>query len=572
MEAYSPEPADVIERNSLPDDDWSMPLVDGTSVPPSLEDASLPASASASEANFSLEREKGKPPVWTNKTSRILENLPTRSRSDGILALSSRGDDGYDSRRSSSTPQPNAPIPRRGTKRPVAADFDSDPVPKMYTPPLLSRTGSGAGLKGYYSNPHVRHRTNGVTAGGFASLNSTRRCVIDVSDSEDETSEEELSPATGQPQPTPRDSALALELEIERMRRMIREREELKLRKQVVSCKVTRSTQEIQSLQMASNRSTPVAREPPGETRTSEETSEIEPSASASATATTDEVLRSGSCDNQSSENVLASASAPSSLHFDMNDPSQSPGPMASSPSPPGFTPLSSEDGSVGQVAVALLTSTGHCPFFLVFQSSALTDWFCLCYFLHQLITHAFRHPPSRSVFDLSIRIELQINPPRLQQTTKPSADQASVRYHLCDCHESLLPSSPLLPHHILYSLTTPDSCIRSVCYTLACLLHCMLPFLTFLKHCYASLRIGLRCFHRYRCRVPARISISGKDFPHPFCVDSNQPFLIFFFFFYLHMFSNILFFPLYARLSISRRLDLHCYSLFTSIFSFVFF
>ncbi|KAI9443135.1 hypothetical protein H4582DRAFT_1808347 [Lactarius indigo] len=258
MEAYSPESAGAFERNSLPDDDQPMPLVDRTSMPPFSEDASLPISASASEAHFSFEREKGKTLVLTNKTPQILENLPARSRSDGIPAPPSIRDDGYDSRRSSSTPQPNAPIPRRGTKRPVAADFDSDPAPKVYTPPVLSRTGSGAGLNyggGYHPNPHVRHRMNGVAAGGFASLNSTRRCVIDVSDSEDEASEEELSPVTSlsrQPQsgaqPTPRDSALALEQEIERMRKIIREREELKLRKQAVSCEAAWSTQAIQFL------------------------------------------------------------------------------------------------------------------------------------------------------------------------------------------------------------------------------------------------------------------------------------------------------------------------------------
>ena len=251
MEAYSPEPAGVFERNSPPDDDWPKPLVDRVSVPPSSEDTSLPVSASASEANFSLEREKAKTSVSTN-TPQILDNLRIRSRSDGILAPPSTRDNEYDSRRSSSTPQPSARISRRGTKRPVAADFD-DPVPKVYTPPVLSRTGSGAGLSfggGYYPNPHVRQRMNGVVAGGFASLNSSRRCVIDVSDSEDEASDEELSPATGVSrggtQPTARDSALALELEIERMRKMIREREELKLRKQAVSCEVTRSIQEIQ--------------------------------------------------------------------------------------------------------------------------------------------------------------------------------------------------------------------------------------------------------------------------------------------------------------------------------------
>lgn len=84
---------------------------------------------------------------------------------------------------------------------------------------------------------------NGATAGGFASLNSVRRCVIDVSDSEDDTSEDETPPsagaergseAQGVSQLTAGDSALALELEIERMRKMIREREEMKLRKQAV--------------------------------------------------------------------------------------------------------------------------------------------------------------------------------------------------------------------------------------------------------------------------------------------------------------------------------------------------
>jgi len=240
MEAYSPEPMDVSEENSHPTDDRAKLLVGRMSVPPSLEDASFPVSASASEANFSFEREKGQAPALVNETREILENLP-RSRSEGIFALPSTGDDGYDSR--TRTPQPNAPISRRGTKRPVAADFDSDPVLKASIPPMLSRTGSGAGLSyggGHYQNPHVRHRMNGVVAGVFASLNSTRRCVIDVSDSEDEASEEELTRhQEGGTQSTARDSAWALELEIERMRKMIREREEMKLRKQAVSCEPT---------------------------------------------------------------------------------------------------------------------------------------------------------------------------------------------------------------------------------------------------------------------------------------------------------------------------------------------
>ena len=68
-------------------------------------------------------------------------------------------------------------------------------------------------------------------------MNSARRCVIDVSDSEEDTSEDETPSTANTPRETlssARDSALALELEIERMRKIIREREEMKLRKQAV--------------------------------------------------------------------------------------------------------------------------------------------------------------------------------------------------------------------------------------------------------------------------------------------------------------------------------------------------
>ena len=102
---------------------------------------------------------------------------------------------------------------------------------KEQSPPSL--------ISGHHPNPHVRHRTNGLTAGGFANLNCARRFIIDISDSEDEASEEELLPVMSQPQPTPRDS---LELE---MRKMIREREELRLRKQMVSCEFGRPTEEV---------------------------------------------------------------------------------------------------------------------------------------------------------------------------------------------------------------------------------------------------------------------------------------------------------------------------------------
>lgn len=242
----SPEPMSVDEaipgfgRNTT--SEYNRSLSPKNSAPLRLpsEEMSVPQSATPSERSFSDEREKGLP---THKTSQGPENLPIRSRSEGTPHLAK--DHGRDSRRSSTTPQPTAPIPRRGTKRPVAADFDSEPLTKTYTPPVLSRTGSGTGFSngtGYHPNPHVRRKMNGVAAGGFASLNNARRCVIDVSDSEDDTSEDEMPSTASQPQgslagvaqSSARDSALALELEIERMRKMIREREEMKLRKQAV--------------------------------------------------------------------------------------------------------------------------------------------------------------------------------------------------------------------------------------------------------------------------------------------------------------------------------------------------
>jgi hypothetical protein len=251
VKQFSPEPMVVDEsipgfgRNNFTEYDQPQPgpAVNGaSSVPLQSEKKSLSRSASVPEPSFHVERENELP---THKVSRAPENLPTRSRSDGLPAPHLAKDNEGDSRRSSATPpsatpQPTASIPRRGMKRPVAADFDSEPIPKSYTPPALSRTGSGAGFgngTAYHPNPHVRRKMNGVATGGFASLNSARRCVIDVSDSEDDTSEDETPSTANVPRETlssARDSALALELEIERMRKIIREREEMKLRKQAV--------------------------------------------------------------------------------------------------------------------------------------------------------------------------------------------------------------------------------------------------------------------------------------------------------------------------------------------------
>ena len=243
VKQFSPEPMSVDEsipgfgQNSFSEYDQPQPgpAVNRASVPLNSESKSVSRSASAPEQSFHVEPEKELP---THKVSRSPENPPTRPRSDGIPAPHLAKDIEGDSRRSSTTPQPTASIPRRGTKRPVAADFDSEPIPNAYTPPALSRTGSGAGFGNgtvYHPNPHVRRKMNGVATGGFASLNSARRCVIDVSDSEDDTSEDETPSTAGRETlSSARDSALALELEIERMRKIIREREEMKLRKQVV--------------------------------------------------------------------------------------------------------------------------------------------------------------------------------------------------------------------------------------------------------------------------------------------------------------------------------------------------
>jgi hypothetical protein len=74
--------------------------------------------------------------------------------------------------------------------------------------------------------------------------------------------------------------------------------------------------------------------------------------------------------------------------------------------------------------------------FFLFFYLSRLADWFCSLHFpTHTPPLHA---PFLFTVSDLPNRIDLQINPPRLQMVTRPSADKASFRYPLCDCHGSL--------------------------------------------------------------------------------------------------------------------------------------
>jgi len=143
---------------------------------------------------------------------------------------------------------------RRGAKRPVAADFVDAERSHMHSYyPSFSNGQS-------QSYPSYGNRRTG----GFAGITNTRRCVIDLSDSEDEEYPEEtddqpqsrsLPPsrhgsfnsyfaangqfsATNTPPPTGGNSLsgatlLEKELEIKRMREMIAQKEQMRLRKLV---------------------------------------------------------------------------------------------------------------------------------------------------------------------------------------------------------------------------------------------------------------------------------------------------------------------------------------------------
>ena len=148
-------------------------------------------------------------------------------------------------------PEPSTAPQRRGTKRPVAADFvDAE---RSHTHSYFSNAQSQAYSS--YANRRV---------GGFAGITSTRRCVIDLSDSEGEDYSEDtgappqprsLPPsrhgsfnsyftangqfsATNTPPPPGGNSLsgatlLEKELEIKRMREMIAQKEQMRLRKLV---------------------------------------------------------------------------------------------------------------------------------------------------------------------------------------------------------------------------------------------------------------------------------------------------------------------------------------------------
>ena len=141
---------------------------------------------------------------------------------------------------------------RLGAKRPVAADFDD-----------AEKSQSHA----YYASPpngqrQTHPRYGKRRPGGFASITSARRCVIDLSDSEDEEYSDDAPPqsrsfplgrhvsfnshfpasasftSTNAPQPAGVSSLSSVtliekELEIKRMREMIAQKEQLRLQKLV---------------------------------------------------------------------------------------------------------------------------------------------------------------------------------------------------------------------------------------------------------------------------------------------------------------------------------------------------
>jgi len=148
--------------------------------------------------------------------------------------------------------------------------------------------------------------------------------------------------------------------------------------------------------------------------------------AASSSSTTRNEIPRSeaGNVNASDSENVLAITYVPV--------PVSCPSPISSTPSPPGSPPLSQfqEGGSDARVAIHAAL-TGHCPILsrLPAELSLLTN------FVHRISpcnlfpssSHAYSTTLSVSVSDLPNRMELQINLPRLQMVTNPSADQSSL-------------------------------------------------------------------------------------------------------------------------------------------------
>ena len=151
-------------------------------------------------------------------------------------------------------PEINIALQRRGVKRPVAADFvDAE---RSHAPTYYPSFSNGQS----HTYPLYARRK----AGGFAGITSTRRCVIDLSDSEDEEYLEDMdTPPQPRSLPSSRHGSFnshfttngsfsttitsppiggnslsgatlfEKELEIKRMREMIAQKEQMRLRKLV---------------------------------------------------------------------------------------------------------------------------------------------------------------------------------------------------------------------------------------------------------------------------------------------------------------------------------------------------
>ena len=91
----------------------------------------------------------------------------------------------------------------------------------------------------------------------------------------------------------------------------------------------------------------------------------------------------------------------------------------------------------------------------------------------HPFVVTCVSATSPRSASDLPNRMELQINPPRLQMLTSSSADLASLRY-LCVIATEASNLLPLFTAPYSYPHSLPSiRCFRSVAATtLACLLH----------------------------------------------------------------------------------------------------
>ncbi|CDO68252.1 hypothetical protein BN946_scf184842.g15 [Trametes cinnabarina] len=237
-----------------------------------------PASISTTVFNVTKPQSPVVPQSAASTTSdRSSENGPSTS-SFSTTPLSYDRDDDMDVVPGLYHPNPddsNASKPRRGTKRPVAADFvDMDSGP--------SRAGVKAPTELFRAN--IRRKT-----AGFAGI-TQRRCIIDLSDSEAEEEgnmkqtfipprTDSRGPKAGTPQastaPTPRHHSPAVappvtpaileekEAEIRRMRELIARREQNR-KKKLAAVSRSRLTFRICSLSVGkSSRSTPLNKSTP---------------------------------------------------------------------------------------------------------------------------------------------------------------------------------------------------------------------------------------------------------------------------------------------------------------------